>query len=272
MNRSNMLWMTIGLTALATTIVLAGGFVYALKDMLSPASAAARNPGAPAHSAAEGGTLAGAAEIQIAALGDSLTKGTGDPTGEGYVRQVVSALQQTKEKPVRLLNNMALNGLRSDELVRLLDTEKGMRYSLQQANLILLSIGGNDLFQSAGDETGGSAAGLSPEKVEKKLHESLGSLKALLDKLHEINPDATLVYVGLYNPFYDMEKLRSGSISVQKWNAEAYTMLQQQPGRILVPTFDLFESNIGAYLSSDHFHPNHEGYARIAARIVQALS
>ncbi|AJY77110.1 GDSL-type esterase/lipase family protein [Paenibacillus beijingensis] len=273
MNRSKSLWLAISLTALAATIVLAGGFVYALKDMLSPASAAAVNPDLPAPAAAEGGALAGAKEIKIAALGDSLTKGAGDSTGDGYVKQTVAALQQTASKPVELLNNMALNGLRSDELIRLLDTQEGMSYSLKQANLILLTIGGNDLFQTAVDEEeGGNAGGLSPGNVAAKLDDSLNNLKLLLDKLHAINPDATLVYVGLYNPFYDVEQLRSGSIQVQKWNAEAYAMLQQYPNRILVPTFDLFETNIGTYLSSDHFHPNHDGYARIAERIVQALS
>jgi lysophospholipase L1-like esterase len=40
---------------------------------------------------------------------------------------------------------------------------------------------------------------------------------------------------------------------------------------VLVPTYDLFELNANKYLYSDHFHPNQDGYERIAERIVQIM-
>jgi lysophospholipase L1-like esterase len=43
------------------------------------------------------------------------------------------------------------------------------------------------------------------------------------------------------------------------------------PNMILVPTADLFEQNLTKYMYTDHFHPNQEGYQRMAERAVQAL-
>jgi lysophospholipase L1-like esterase len=81
-----------------------------------------------------------------------------------------------------------------------------------------------------------------------------------------------MVYVGLYNPFYDVDSLRVPASSViQQWNAYAHKLAAADGNATVVPTYDLFESDIGRYLSSDHFHPNEAGYARMAARIVQAL-
>ena len=92
-----------------------------------------------------------------------------------------------------------------------------------------------------------------------------------MELLHEINPNAHIVYLELYNPFYDIKELRDGSLEVQNWNEQAYALAHAYPNMTLIPTFDLFERTISSYLSSDHFHPNHDGYAQIAARIVQSL-
>ena len=112
---------------------------------------------------------------------------------------------------------------------------------------------------------------MSLEQVEKGLEEGLKRLDNVLSELHRINPDARIIYIGLYNPFFDVEELRDGSLQVQKWNERAYEMLHEYSNMTMVPTFDLFEERIGSYLSSDHFHPNHEGYKQIAQRVVQAL-
>lgn len=55
-------------------------------------------------------------------------------------------LLKDKGYDVQVLNNLGVNGLRTDALLEKLD-EQGVRYVLQQSNFILLSIGANDLFQ-----------------------------------------------------------------------------------------------------------------------------
>ncbi|WP_274650546.1 GDSL-type esterase/lipase family protein [Paenibacillus humicola] len=271
--RSNGLWKTIGLAALASTLLLIFGFGYAVKDMLWPkAEAFEGQPAQTAPPAAAG--LANASEIRVTAIGDSLTKGTGDETGDGYVKQVIAMLQKKwPSVPVKLNNNLGINGLRADQLAKLLQSDKGFRYSVSQANLILFTIGGNDLFQIATGTSASEATGeVDLNKLKKELPQGIDRLKQVLKTLHELNPNAQVVYVGLYNPFYDVKELRPGSIEVQKWNEQAYEAVHQYANMTIVPTFDLFEKTIGTYLSSDHFHPNHVGYEQIAERIVQSLN
>ncbi|MBM7563471.1 GDSL-type esterase/lipase family protein [Paenibacillus sacheonensis] len=269
---SGSLWKLIGLSAVISTLLLLAGFGYAVKDMLHPKGEAFEGTAAvPALPAS--GKLSEAKEISITAIGDSLTKGTGDATGEGYVKQTIALLaKKYPDADVRLNNNLAVNGLKAERLVRLLETDKGYRYALMQSNVILFTIGGNDLFQiAAGSSANKKADELDLNKLKAELPQGLNQLAKVTKLLHDINPNAHVVYVGLYNPFYDIPDFRAGSLQIQAWNEQAYALLHQYGNMSMVPTFDLFEQTIGRYLSSDHFHPNHIGYAQIASRIAQSL-
>lgn len=269
--RSNVwLWRGLAAATLVCTVVLLGGFGWAMKDYWAPSNGIAV-PEAEKPPAATGGSLASKPELKIVALGDSLTVGTGDATGSGYVRRVSERLAEAMDKPVRVLNNLAVGGLHADQLLaRLGDT--GYVNAIVQADIVLLTIGGNDLFALA--QNGGSMAeggDLSPEELEAKLPEAEQRLSAVMAGIRKINPAARIVYVGLYNPFYDLAQMRPASEHVQAWNAFAHDWAAKDGNATVVPTYDLFETEIGKYLSSDHFHPNEAGYARIAERVVQAL-
>lgn len=266
---SNRLWITLGLLSLLASVILIAGFGLAAKDLLFPTASVQEQP-VPEPST-ETSIVDDSSEIRIAAIGDSLTKGTGDPTGDGYVRQLVNSLKEEKKKPVTLLNNLAINGLRADQLADKLKSENGLQQALKQANLIVLTIGGNDLFQFALNSRTPGEPGIHMSELRDDLSIGLERLDDVFAELNRINPQAQIVYVGLYNPFFDLEELKDGSLEVQEWNRQAYEMLHKYPTMMMVPTFDLFENRIGQYLSSDHFHPNHEGYQAIAARMLQSL-
>ncbi|SEM78094.1 GDSL-type esterase/lipase family protein [Paenibacillus sp. OV219] len=270
---SNVLWRSIGISALVSTVVLLAGFGYAVKDMIAPVASTYEGDQAAEPAPSKQSSLSQSKQITVAAIGDSLTKGTGDSTGQGYVKQVVGLLKAKYPSiPVKLGNNLALNGLRADQLAHLLNTDKGYRYALQQANLIIFTIGGNDLFQIASGQSSNQATGdISLDHVKAELPKGIERFTKVVGLLHDINPNAQVVYAGLYNPFFDLQELRDGSLQVQKWNEEAYAIMHQYPNMTMVPTFDLFERTIGTYLSNDHFHPNHDGYGQIAERIVQSL-
>ncbi|GGF89287.1 GDSL-type esterase/lipase family protein [Paenibacillus abyssi] len=272
-NGSTWLWRAISVSALTATCLLLFGFAYAASDLLFPSVPPAVQTDSEQEQGGGSAELTGQDEIRIVAIGDSLTRGTGDVTGEGYVKQVVDGLSAKLDKPVQLINNLAVNGLRADELADKLESERGMHLAVEQANVILLTIGGNDLFQFAQGAVfeEQQAESMNRNEISHRLSEGVQRLERVFELLHELNPEAKVVYVGLYNPFYDLQQLREGSLQVQEWNNYAYRAAYEYPNITVVPTFDLFESTIGTYLSRDHFHPNHEGYTQIAARIIQVL-
>ncbi|REK77187.1 GDSL-type esterase/lipase family protein [Paenibacillus paeoniae] len=275
MKTTRWLWYWLAACSLLSTVVLLTGLGMVLNDLKAvPAVSETKpSPSAPSETTSEERvSLGNFKEIRIVALGDSLTKGTGDATGKGYVRQVVDGLKKEFDKPVQLLNNLALNGMQTSQLGERLSNDSGYQYAVKSANLILFSIGGNDLFLSARARMEKKEwAMLGMDELEQDMEETLGRFRSIIDQLYELNPSAKIVYMGLYNPFYDLDNLRIASLNMQQWNKEAYAVIHPYPNMMMVPTFDLFEGRIGEYLSSDHFHPNHEGYKRIAGRMLEAL-
>ncbi len=270
MKSSSWLWRVLGWTTFVCLVVMLTGFGWALKDTWFPKDGLAL-PEVSEPEAAIGGEWSAKPELYITSLGDSLTKGTGDSTGDGYVARVIKGLSEQLDKPVYLVNNLAINGLRADQLVDRLN-ETGYKNSVGKADIVMMTIGGNDLFQIA--QSGGSMAeggDLSLEQLKARQSEAEPGLEAVFSKVRELNPTARIIYVGLYNAFYDLPEMRSGSEIVAKWNNYAHRLAEADGNATVVPTYDLFEFNLKLYLSSDHFHPNALGYARISERIVQAL-
>lgn len=266
------LWRGLGAVSLACLLLLLAGFGWALKDHWAP-SAGMAVPEASGPPAAAGGSLAAKPAWKIAALGDSLTVGTGDSTGSGYVKRAAEVLAESLDKQVRIVNNLAIGGLRADQLLAQLG-DTGYVNAIVQSDIVMLTIGGNDLFQFAsGNGSLVEGGDISPEQLERHLPEGERRLGEVLGELRRMNAVARIVYVGLYNPFFDLPDMRAdASRIVRAWNDYAADFAAKDGNMTVVPTYDLFEASIGKYLSSDHFHPNDEGYARIAERVVQALN
>ncbi|MCM3040050.1 GDSL-type esterase/lipase family protein [Paenibacillus motobuensis] len=265
MNKSSRIWLVTGLLSAVSTLLLIVGFIYAVYDMTVPASEASK---AKPDSGVQMSVTA--APFDITAIGDSLAKGTGDDTGNGFARRTVQLL--TKQgKSSKLVNNLGINGLTTKALLPTLD-EPGVQYGLKQAGIIILSIGGNDLF--AGAQSYQSSGELPTEaEMNAAVKTSGENFKKIVSKLKQINPDAQLVYVGLYNPFADLKDVKeAGDQAVANWNLNVLDTMNQYSGTIVIPTYDLFTSNLDRYLSGDHFHPNGDGYQRIAERIVQSIA
>lgn len=309
MNESKWTWRSVSLISITTTVILLVGFVYAVNDIMYPKGEALLAT-LPKESAVP--TAEVSSELKIVAIGDSLAKGTGDNSGSGFVKRTVDGLKAKGEK-AELLGNMAINGLTTAGLQNKLK-EEGVQYVLRQANVILLSIGGNDLFRGSDilgngggiqgtaaesqtsdgrtSETNASGSGdagakasssvntaspaipeeITPESLLAGLPEASERLGAILESLTEINPQAQIYYLGLYNPFGDIEDLLvPGNQAVTTWNNAVMDLINTHSQMTLVPTFDLFNRHLDKYLSSDHFHPNGEGYQRVSERIIQAV-
>lgn len=297
MRGTRWLWRTTGLIGLLSMLLFAGGFVYAIHDILYPQPSSF---GVPAGSPPPQDQAASGGDIRIVAIGDSLTKGFGDTTGEGYVGKAKKKLEAAQDKPV-YVQNYAENGLRAYQLEPRLDPAGPLAALIKQANVILFTIGGNDLnelltgtAQSGADgaagpspSPGGAAADAAKPnntsgeqvmaadfdfaKVASKLPDIAKRFDSIVAKLAAINPTARIVYVGLYHPYLDLDPQRQGSLLLQQWNDVTVRTANKFPNVTVVPTYDLFQFGGTKYLYDDHFHPNQSGYERIAERVAQVL-
>ncbi len=101
--------------------------MYAVKDILYPAADSGIGP-VPKLEASRP-YVADGSKINIVALGDSLTEGVGDISTKGYVKQVQEKLTARNGKPVYVLNNFAVSGYRTDQLLNDLTQKKADRPS-----------------------------------------------------------------------------------------------------------------------------------------------
>ncbi|MED4923328.1 SGNH/GDSL hydrolase family protein [Anoxybacillus geothermalis] len=203
-------------------------------------------------------------KMDIVALGDSLTRGTGDESGKGYVGYMVDALRRQTDRPIRV-TNLAVRGLRSDGLLRQLGQPEIQR-QVAMADLIVMTIGGNDLFQ------GGEALKLDRKQLNEAKRRYVANLDRIFAALRRFNSEAVIFAIGLYNPFGDLDDAKWTSAVVRDWNFASAEVAARYPNIVAVPTFDLFALHVNDYLYSDHFHPNKEGYKRIGERVASLIT
>lgn len=278
MSGTKWLWRITGIMGLVATVVLIIGMVYGIRTVLYPKGeelTEAMPSATPAPSPA-GGTD----KIQILGLGDSLTKGVGDQSGEGYIGKVEKQLKASTNKPVYKWN-FAVNGAVTEDLLAEINKPSSAEY-IKQADIILFTIGGNDLNRIAATQAASPAPGAGGttlpsevqfnfEELAKKLPDSEKRLEEIVDKLAVLNPKARIIYVGLYHPFLEFDPNRAGAAWVGRWNNAAFLAANRHPNVTVVPTYDLFQQRGSELLFTDHFHPNGTGYEEIAARVMQVL-
>jgi lysophospholipase L1-like esterase len=237
-------------------IVATAAFGFGFYEFLSGETGERVNlPSAPIAAANSAGPVAGVI------LGDSLARGTGDETGLGIGGRLSDELRRRKV-PLKTIANVAVNGARTYDLLQSLDS-RNMRAVIAQSNVIILSIGGNDLW---GDAEARAGRLPDPKSVMAAV---LANIDRIVTIIREANPKARIFYVGLYNPFLSNPFGAALSPLVARWNGDIAQHFAADRNFTVVPTADLF-----AYhdrLSFDHFHPSGEGYALIARRIADAL-
>ncbi len=201
----------------------------------------------------------------VVALGDSLTRGTGDDTGKGYIGYLVDELEE-KSKEKITIHNFGVKGYRSNQLLDQLKQGEIQR-TIQGADYILITIGGNDLFQS-----GQTFLQMDEQQIAQAKESYLKNLASILKELRTMNDSAVIFHIGLYNPFIDLNDSELTTKVVRDWNYDTNQLLDQNEKFVFVPTFDLFQLSVNDYLYTDKFHPNAEGYRLIAERVASLIT
>ncbi|WP_079509456.1 SGNH/GDSL hydrolase family protein [Mesobacillus jeotgali] len=207
-------------------------------------------------------------ELHIVAAGDSLTQGVGDSTNSGgYIPYLAEHLES--EKTIRNANfdNFGVRGNRTDQLLKRLG-DKNVQSSVEEADLIILTIGGNDLMKVVKE----NFSNLRINQFHKEKKVFADQLQEIFTAIRNQNQEATVVLVGLYNPFFnwfaDVEEMNQ---IVEEWNRESSSVVERDGNAFLVDIHDIFLNSEENLLYTDYFHPNDRGYQLIADRIYGLL-
>jgi lysophospholipase L1-like esterase len=243
-----------------SAVVVVVGFYLALTagfgERLGPPPAAAATRGW------------GTGGFRIVALGDSLTEGAGDAPERGYVGRLVEELRDRGRRVS--LNNFAEGGDETADLLQKLDAP-GTLQSVSEAQLILLSIGGNDLSHALRGRRLDEGPAANPLEVGPALERATNNLKQILTRVRAANPKAPIRLIGLYNPF---EVLPEAAAEVRAqllaWNSALERATFAYQDVLVVPVADLFADRPDR-LAGDRFHPGARGHELIADRLFDTL-
>ncbi|SFX09090.1 Lysophospholipase L1 [Thermoactinomyces sp. DSM 45891] len=252
-------WISIFAVAIASFSILLIGSIMSLIELFRPQTSNLQQSASQKAVSPSSPTVG-----RIVSLGDSLTRGIGDDSGKGYIQLFREQLQKSSKSEVSLVN-LSVSGATSTDLRKQISQPETANL-LKSAEIIPLTIGGNDLFRGSG-----RLENTDPETVEKARLTYQENIDFILKDIRKQNSKATIFVFGLYNPFGDLSEAKQTNEFVAQWNQTAQQVIAKYDRVVFIPTYDLFQLEPKRYLFTDHFHPNQYGYQRIANRLTQLV-
>ena len=224
--------------------------------------------------------------VTYVAIGDSLTKGVGDSTNQGgFVPLLAQSLTNETGLEFKAIN-YGVSGNTSSQILSRIREKKEIRKDLKQAQLLTITVGGNDLRKAILEDT----SNLDLDRFEKASKAYEKNLKQIIELARKDNPDLPVYVVGIYNPLYlnfpDLTELQT---LVDQWNQRTEETLSAYQGVYFVPINDLLykgidgksgvtESELGketvtndALYDEDSFHPNQTGYEIMKEAVLEKI-
>jgi lysophospholipase L1-like esterase len=254
------LWFSILLLSLIGIITLSAGFHQALTMTGQPSRMEAVPIGRNNTGEKPGVALPKKSNsLSLVIMGDSIANGTGDETGKGFSFYLPDYLKYQTPKEI-VANTIGIDGLHINGLLELVRGEK-LKPALAVADLLLISIGGNDLSQIR------RLRGMERDDgFQKNFDSYVTGLTSILRTIRKTNSDALIIFIGLYYP--SVQDISPDDIRLLlAWNEGAQKIIEQEGRAIFIPTYDLFKLNVSKYVAFDALHPNAAGYQAIANRI-----
>lgn len=246
--------------------------------------------------------------VKLVALGDSLTHGQGDEKKQGgYVGIIKDKIERHYHHTTVTTVNYGVSGDRSDQILARLNSQKAIRHDLRSADVITMTVGGNDLMQTLEKNVLSSSQSQVQKQVNAAQKVYQKKLTKLFNAVRKENPHAQIFVMSIYNPVYtyfpDVSAINN---SISQWNKATqatmknyhrmyfvdinhvmsygqYTsanqrqqLVQQEDqanhGKIsqtrILKVMNDNNHNLNKYISTeDNFHPNHLGYEHIASHL-----
>lgn len=211
-------------------------------------------------------------EFHYVALGDSLTEGVGDTTGQGgFVPLLAQSLTNDYGYEVDY-QNFGISGNTSNQILKRMKEKQELKLALQEANLLTITVGGNDLRKVIIK----NIANLKLSTFDKPAKEYGKRLESIIQVARKDNPSLPIYVVGIYNPFFlSLPELTEMQVIVDKWNTTTEETVAKYENVYFVGINDLLyrglegEAGISQLNQSqsnnllfeeDQFHPNNTGY------------
>lgn len=222
-----------------------------------------------------------AKHVSYAALGDSLTEGVGDATGQGgFVPLFAKEIENSTGGSVSS-QNFGKAGDTSTQIYNRMMKSKKITDGLKKADIITITIGGNDVLKVIRDNVS-KLSSMTEKDFTKPEELYQARVKKLLDKIREDNPKAQIYVLGIYNPFYlNFPELTVMQNVIDSWNTATAGVVSQEKNTYFIPINDLLYKGSGdkqavesgstsdavsnnLLYTEDHFHPNNVGYQLMA--------
>jgi len=254
------------ITALLGFVVFAMGFAGAIMvttnigSQASPASALNAQTSDTTAQVSSRNTNS----IKILILGDSIAKGTGDEKGKGFSVYLPEDFKTSTSKEI-IVDNAGIDGQESRGLLELLQSGR-FDNKIADMNMVVVSIGGNDVRQILTMNSIAKEGQFNTIQVNY-----IRNLKAIIQVIRNINPTATIICLGLYNP-YEKSGTSADTRLLNEWNYNTQQLIGEDGKAIFIPTYDLMHFNLNQYIARDGMHPDSAGYEVISERISRTVA
>ncbi|AJD89823.1 GDSL-like lipase/acylhydrolase [Jeotgalibacillus malaysiensis] len=196
---------------------------------------------------------------ELVALGDSLTYGVGDQSGAGYAENLEEVVNENREEPLTVYN-YGIPGQQTDGLLAQLEDEE-VKATLKNAEYFTVFIGTNDLIKT----NGGDLNPLYDDRIQTGKEDYEKNLEEILTILREENPEAPILFLGLFNPYPENEEIQQ---IIDDWNNLSKSMVEEYPRVKFIATDGILKEKSTEYFS-DALHPNEKGYELITKRMIE---
>ncbi|MGM0877896.1 MAG: SGNH/GDSL hydrolase family protein [Bacillota bacterium] len=218
-------------------------------------------------------------KLTVVSLGDSITFGYGltEPTKNAFPYLIGNKSNE--------VINISYPGWTSTQLLAKLN-ENGIDTMLQQADVITLNIGANDLIEAVGVTdllASQQPIQLTPEQLLGIVNTASAPLTSNLSKtiqLIRLHTDAPILLYSLYNPFAASTDPFLGSVHLigeqitTNVNQLIIRPIAAQSGSIYLDAYSAFNGNQSNYIIPGDIHPTiagHQALAQLATNAIIAL-
>jgi len=216
----------------------------------------------------------------LSVLGDSIASGYGLENIEDSYSVLIA-----KEKRYNL-SNCAVPGHTTGDLLRVVCNEEVAREGIAKADLVIISIGGNDIIrvlQYADTNTLLSilSNGVNAPVIKEAAAKAKEQLLFSCMEIRDLNPDVPIILQSLYNPLYANNTYKAFAPTAEKLVPlfeDMFSYVNDELGNIytadVYEAFDNYYKKTGSYdvIQPDGIHPSKKGHQLIAQVLLDKIN